>query len=95
VSWSLRRRNYFLGEDHLHRVSAQLYRFLSEQAGHPDLGRLGPDRIADADIDMKRFTCACQPRDHSDPYAAVPIFVTDCLSGHVVKVERKAVIQFS
>lgn len=52
---ALQRGNYFLGEDHLHRIAAQVYRFLSEQARQGDLGRLGPDRAADADIDMKRL----------------------------------------
>lgn len=72
-----------------------MYRFLSEQAGQGDLSRLGPDRVADADIDMKRFPCACQPREQPDPHAAVLIFVTDCLSGYIFQVKRKAVIQFS
>lgn len=58
---ALQRSNYLLGQDHLHRIAAQLYRFLSEQAGQGDLGRLGPDRVADADMFGRNITLTGDP----------------------------------
>src|ERR1022692_239622 len=76
--------DYLLGEDHSHRVAAQLYRFLSEQPWQGDLGRLRPDWITDGDIDMEGLPCTCESRNQPDPHAAVLILFADCLRSHVV-----------
>jgi hypothetical protein len=54
---ALRCSKYLLGEDHLYRIAAELYRFLPEQARQRNLGRPGPDRVADANVNMKRLPC--------------------------------------
>src|ERR1022692_137475 len=74
-----------LGEHHLHRVAAELDRFLSEQAGQGNLGRFRQDRVADADIYMKWLPCTRQSRRPPDPPPAVLIPIADCFGGYIVQ----------
>src|ERR1022692_4393651 len=81
-----------LGEHHLHRVAAELDGLLSEQPGQGNLGRLRPDRVADADIYMKWLPCTPQSRRQPDPHSAVLIPIPHNFSGYIVQVKRKAVV---